>query len=69
MTYTKKEIDIKTVKAEIHENNENLEKTDKPKKSQNYEKSSTDNLEVKNMKKLSNSSMEDVSLLKAFLIF
>ena len=48
------------MKAELNEN-DNVEKAEKPKKQQNYEKSSVEILEVKNQKKVSNPSLEDVS--------
>lgn len=55
-------------KTEKQERNEKGGKTEKPKKHQNYEKSSTENIDVKNQKKLSNSSLEDVNENKIIIL-
>lgn len=68
------------MKAQDQENQENEKnekldrvekggKTEKPKKHQNYEKSPTENIDVKNHKKLSNSSLEDVNEKKLYYYF
>ena len=61
VTFPKQEIEIKTIKAEVQE--ENIQKSEKPKKQQNYEKTLNENIEVKNKKKISNPSLEDVNFL------
>ena len=43
---------------------ENMIKNEKTKKHQNYEKTMTENLEIKTQKKLSNASLEDVKTFK-----